>query len=111
LLTGERVFDADTPLATVIAHVHEKPRPPSLRTELEIPDSLERVIMACLEKDPANRPASAAELNAVLAAVDLDEPWSAEQASTWWALHLSEIELDEAAGEPEPSPQLLRVDR
>jgi hypothetical protein len=111
LLTGERVFEADTPLATVIAHVHEKPRPPSLRTELEIPDSLERVIMACLEKDPANRPASAAELNAVLAAVDLDEPWSAEQASTWWALHLSEIELDEAAGEPEPSPQLLRVDR
>jgi hypothetical protein len=111
LLTGERVFAEDTPLATVLAHVQEKPTPPSMRTELEIPASLERVIMACLEKDPADRPASAAELDAMLAAVTLDEQWTAEDARDWWMLHLSDVEIYEESGGAESHLGILRVDR
>ncbi len=110
LLTGQRVFAEDTPLATVVAHVQEKPTPPSVRTELEIPESLERAIMACLEKDRADRPASAAELDAMLAAVVLDEPWTPEDARQWWKLHLSEIETHDEAGETESHQGILHVD-
>jgi len=111
LLTGERVFEEDTPLATVVAHVQDEPKPPSKRTELEIPESLERVIMTCLQKDPADRP-GAAELDAMLAAVALDEQWTAEHARGWWALHLPEFESDEDLRDLEsPSPELVRVDR
>jgi hypothetical protein len=93
LLTGQRVFEGDSPLATVVAHVQEKPVPPSQRTELDIPDSLERIIMSCLEKDPAGRPQSAGDLNAQLAACDLDESWTAKRAKEWWTLHMPESEF------------------
>jgi serine/threonine-protein kinase len=111
LLTGERVFEEDTPLATVVAHVQEKPKPPSLRTEVEIPEALERVIMACLEKDPADRPDSAMELDAMLAAVAPEERWTADHAREWWMLHLSQLESDDDVGETVDSPELLRVER
>ena len=67
--------------------------------------------MACLEKDRADRPASAAELDAMLAAVALDERWTQEDAREWWALHLSEVETYDEAGEAESHQGVLHVDR
>jgi serine/threonine-protein kinase len=101
LLTGQNVFERDTPLAMVVAHVQEKPVPPSQRAELQIPHSLERIIMACLEKDPADRPQSAAELDALLAACMLEDVWTTAEAQEWWALHMSDSQspFDEAAAE------------
>ncbi len=92
LVTGQRVFDADSPLATALAHVQEQPIPPSQRTELEIPDSLERIILACLEKDPADRPQSAAELDSMLDASAADWAWSTQLAREWWDLHMPEVD-------------------
>ncbi len=113
LLTGQRVFEGDTPLATVVAHVQEKPVPPSQRTELEIPDSLERVIISCLEKDPAGRPQNAADLEAQLRGCDVDGRWTAGRAKEWWSLHMPESEFAameaEAADLAEAS--LLTVER
>ncbi|MEE9132278.1 MAG: serine/threonine-protein kinase [Gemmatimonadota bacterium] len=111
LLTGQRVFERDTPLATVVAHVQEKPVPPSERTELQIPRSLERIIMACLEKDPADRPQSAAELDALLASCMLEDVWTTAEAREWWALHMSDSELlfDEAAAEESMPQEILTV--
>ena len=43
--------------------------------------------MQCLEKDPARRPASAAEVNAALRAVSLQSAWTVERAEEWWAMH------------------------
>ena len=62
LLTGQPVFVADTPVATALAHVNDQPIPPSLRSEFEIPSALEALILQCLHKNPADRPASAVEL-------------------------------------------------
>ncbi len=93
LLTGHRVFDEDTTLATVVAHVQEKPVPPSKRTEMSIPESLERVILDSLEKDPANRPQTAAELSDRLGAPDLGEAWGTAAAAEWWELHMPDSEL------------------
>ncbi len=92
LITGQRVFEHDSALSMVVAHVQEQPTPPSQRTELEIPAALERIILACLEKNPADRPQSAAELDAMLASCPTDSEWNAEKAKDWWDLHMSEID-------------------
>src|SRR5262249_22447730 len=52
LLTGQLVFEADTPMKMLMQHVQATPIPPSQRTELPIPGELDDLVMACLEKDP-----------------------------------------------------------
>jgi tRNA A-37 threonylcarbamoyl transferase component Bud32 len=85
LLTGCLVFEGASTMAMVLAHVQTPPPPPSQRTEVEVPASLERVILKCLEKDPARRPQTAWELIALLDGCRDVEPWTQERAETWWA--------------------------
>jgi len=91
LLTGKLVFEAETAYATVLDHIRKTPVPPSRRTELEIPASLERIILRCLEKDPAKRPESARELAWLLKDVEVSEPWTQERAERWWQAHRPEV--------------------
>jgi serine/threonine-protein kinase len=88
LLTGKLVFDGETPAAVMAAHIRDKPKLPSKRTELAIPKDLEALIMACLEKDPAKRPQSASDLAARLDAIQLATPWTQTRAQAWWRTHL-----------------------
>jgi eukaryotic-like serine/threonine-protein kinase len=69
LLTGELVFAGETAIQTALLHVQQPPVPPSSRTGNPIPSALEKLVLACLAKRPAERPQSASELNAALAAV------------------------------------------
>jgi serine/threonine-protein kinase len=69
LLTGHQVFEAETVLQTIVMHLQREPVPPSRRTENPVPPALERLVLACLAKRPADRPQSAAELAAGLAMV------------------------------------------
>jgi serine/threonine-protein kinase len=87
LLTGKLVFEGSGAVPVLLAHIRDIPIPPSQRTELEIPAELERVILACLEKDPARRPQSAAELASLLASSTLRESWNQERAEVWWRTH------------------------
>ena len=87
LLTGQLVFEGNIPMAVLLAHIQNPPIPPSQRTELEIPADLERVILACLEKDPAQRPQSAQELARMLEACRVAGDWSRDQAENWWRTH------------------------
>ncbi len=113
LVTGQRVFDADSPLATALAHVQEKPIPPSQRTELEIPDSLEQIIMACLEKKPADRPQSAGELDSLLSESEAGMGWNSELAREWWDLHMPEVDaLADLDRVRELSPEgIIRIEK
>ena len=86
LLTGDVVFKRDTSLATVLAHVRDTPDPPSQRTELPIPAPLNQLILECLAKDPAARPQTTGELAHRLDAINV-QPWTADDARKWWALH------------------------
>jgi serine/threonine-protein kinase len=87
LLTGQLVFDGTTPMETMVHHTRTEPVPPSERSEIEIPSRLEEIILACLEKDPDNRPQDVDELDRALRAVPLEEPWTARRAREWWAVH------------------------
>ena len=88
LLTGQLVFDAPTPMAMLLHHTQTPPVPPSARTELPIPDALDRLILSCLAKDRALRPQSARELSRRLAEIETANDWTEEMAREWWRTHL-----------------------
>jgi serine/threonine-protein kinase len=86
-LTGELVFEGQTVMEIMMHHAKTDPPPPSSRAELDIPPELDDTILACLEKNPDKRPASAEALGAMLAEVPIADPWTRERAATWWERH------------------------
>lgn len=88
LLTGQYVFEAESALQVIFKHVHEPPVPPSQRTDGSIPLSLDRTILSCLEKDPANRPQSVEELSRRLCEVPVTKGWTDSDAQEWWTSRL-----------------------
>jgi serine/threonine-protein kinase len=87
LLTGQRVFTGDSPLALALAHVQKQPVPPSARSEFDIPPALDALILECLAKEPGGRPASADILSERLSASVPFDPWTAKAARAWWEHH------------------------
>ncbi len=64
-LTGSPAFSGETPIAVALKQVREPPPRPSATTPT-IPPATEQMILRCLEKDPARRFQSVAELDAAL---------------------------------------------
>ncbi|HKS98097.1 MAG TPA: protein kinase [Rugosimonospora sp.] len=68
MLTGNPPFTGRNPIAVAYQQVHNAPRAPaSVRSD--IPPELDRLVLDLLAKDPAARPATAAEVGARLAAL------------------------------------------
>ncbi len=87
LMTGRLVFEADTIPEMLVDHLGKVPEPPSNITELEIPPELERLVLACLEKEPEDRPSSIQALIPQLEACPVGRPWTQERAKRWWRIH------------------------
>jgi serine/threonine-protein kinase len=83
LVTGQPVFEGGSPVQLIARHLSAEPVPPSVRVEREIPKALDRVILACLAKNPADRPADAAALARALTAIEV-ERWGDAEARQWW---------------------------
>jgi serine/threonine-protein kinase len=94
LLTGQLVFDADTPMRMFVQHLQATPVPPSQRTELPIPPEIDRFVMACLQKDPDKRPQSARALYEMACAWP-GSGWTNAHAEGWWRAHLPELTRDQ----------------
>jgi serine/threonine protein kinase len=65
LATGTLPFVAPSPIDVAAMHIKKRPLRPSVLNP-EIDPRLERIILRCLSKDPWRRPASGAELAAML---------------------------------------------
>ena len=104
LLTGQLVFEVDTPMKTLLRHVQEKPVPPSMRTELQVPKELDDLVMACLEKDPDDRPHDAQALFRMACGCRTCETWDAERARSWWETHLPDLTGPLTLGASDPAP-------
>jgi serine/threonine-protein kinase len=90
LLTGERVFQAESQMKLLMQHVNDAPIPPSRRTEQPIPREIDDIVLACLHKDPNRRPHSAEELGR-LASGQMANAWDQGAAQRWWAAHLPQL--------------------
>ncbi len=86
LLTGHPVFESDSIVEICRLHLYDEPVPPSRRTELAVPSSLEAVILRCLSKSPEQRFPTARRLAEALEGCDV-AAWTQAEARRWWALH------------------------
>ena len=82
LVTGLPPFVRESSWEVIIAHSRDAVEPPS--KVRDVPADLERVILKCLEKQPADRYQSAQELAAALAACEAAGKWTAQRANQWW---------------------------
>jgi eukaryotic-like serine/threonine-protein kinase len=94
LLTGQLVFEADSPMKMFVQHLQAQPIPPSQRSELPIPPELDAFVLTCLEKDPDKRPQSARELFEIACASCSATGWTNDHAQAWWQAHLPELTTD-----------------
>ena len=113
LLTGTLLFNETSPTAMAVAHVQKTPVPPSERTELPISPDLEKVVLQCLAKKPADRPSSARALIRLLDACVDAKQWCSEDADAWWRTHLPPSSSHrtpafEPEGQVQQSPVLVR---
>jgi tRNA A-37 threonylcarbamoyl transferase component Bud32 len=84
LVTGEALFDCLT-LGEVLMHqVKDLPVRPSERLGKPISPDLEELLMRCLAKNPASRPANARELDDALTRCRSAADWTRELADEWW---------------------------
>jgi serine/threonine protein kinase len=84
LLTGEPPFVGKSTVDVYHGHVYENAATPSERLGRPVPVDLESLVMACLAKSPADRPANAGALADTLAGLQLAHPWKKTEARAWW---------------------------
>ena len=56
-------------------------------TELSVPSALDEIVLKCLEKRPADRPAGAGFLSEQLGGIETEAPWTHTNMARWWQLH------------------------
>ncbi len=77
MLTGDVPFRGDTPVEIAMKHLNEPPHPPSAVAP-GIPADLDRIVLRALAKDPAERYASAEEIDSDLARIEAGLPIARE---------------------------------
>jgi serine/threonine-protein kinase len=102
MLTAALPFKAETTMGMLLAHLQQQPRPiPTLRPELQVPEPIVRLAMRLLEKDPAQRPASA---KALIEEVEAAEKGSAPSGARWAKQPAEVISREEIRAAPEAVP-------
>jgi len=107
LLTGYLLFDEATSTATALAHVQKPPVRPSERTEMPVPEDVERLVLDCLAKKPEDRPRSAQELLRRLSALQCASEWSRDDAADWWQRNLPVTSPERMATQRESAGVIL----
>jgi len=84
LVSGRNVFEGSTVVEVLGRHVLEEPKPPSTYLATPLAADLEAVILRCLAKDRAARPASAALMRAELDHCEDAERYDRAAGLAWW---------------------------
>jgi serine/threonine-protein kinase len=108
LLVGRPPFEANTVVEVCSKHLHEIPARPSEALGREIPRDLEDIILACLEKKPADRPSDARALRSLLQACSAQDTWTTSDAAVWWTAG-SVAESADPASDPS-GPRTIALD-
>jgi serine/threonine protein kinase len=102
LLTGRNVFEGESAVEICAMHLHDEPVPPSKRISRKIPSDLEAVVMACLAKQPGDRPQSAEKMSEMLAGCEGYDAWTQAKAQQWWSSNRSNLPMEEHADSHSP---------
>ncbi len=84
LVTGQPVFGAGQGFHAIVKHLNDTPVRPSERAGIRVPAGLEEAILACLKKQPDERPQTARALQEMLERCGVDR-WREEDALRWWS--------------------------
>lgn len=99
LLTGREIFGGQTIAELCRKHLDEIPVPPSQRLGQPLDGEFEALLLRCLEKNPAARPASAQEFAQQLGNCAITRRWTPERRAAWWNAHRKSL-----AGVQKPKP-------
>jgi serine/threonine-protein kinase len=102
LLTGSTPFGGRSVVEICGHQLHSQPEPLAARVPYPISEDLERLVLACLAKDPADRPQSARALANALAECRDAGTWSELDADAWWC------KVPEGAAEAPLDPPVRR---
>lgn len=84
LLTGTPLFEGESVLDILKAQADTLPEAISQRTTQAVSPELESLLMQCLAKDPAHRPASAQHIAEALSQLATGDSWTDAEARQWW---------------------------
>jgi serine/threonine-protein kinase len=87
LLVGRPPFEARTVVEVLSQHLHTRPARPSVALGKAVPTDLEEILLACLEKEPGQRPRSARDLRSAFEACSVAGAWTSARAAAWWQRH------------------------
>ncbi len=90
LLTGRPVFERETPMQILMAHVYE-PIPSLSEHRFDIPEDLETIIKKCMNKDPKDRFQNVESLEEALAQCSCANEWTRKHAQEWWQTHVNGV--------------------
>jgi serine/threonine-protein kinase len=104
LLTGQPPFAGRPAMRMLAAHMYEPPASTTTHRP-EVSADVERVVLRCLAKDPAERYPSIRDLESALAGCLTPPRWTEEEAASWWRANgvgTKGSMRDEPAAAPEP---------
>jgi eukaryotic-like serine/threonine-protein kinase len=84
MLTGRYVFTGENALQIVARHTSAEPSPPSRHSAFDVSGALDELVLACLKKKPADRPATVRELSDRLGRCEEEARWTRAEAKDWW---------------------------
>ncbi|MEI8018060.1 MAG: serine/threonine protein kinase [Schlesneria sp.] len=93
LLTGTSVFPLGPVMEVCMRHVSETPESLSSRLGKPISPDLESLILRCLSKPRASRPADAQALLRELATCQISGTWTSTDAHEWWKVYKKSLPL------------------
>jgi DNA-binding NtrC family response regulator len=91
LLTAHPPFESSQAVTVLMHHASTAPAPPSSKRPGAISAEMDALVLECLAKSPASRPASADALLERLDGLGHAAPWTQRHARDWWGVH--EIEM------------------
>jgi serine/threonine protein kinase/tetratricopeptide (TPR) repeat protein len=111
MAVGDLPYQAETPMAVVIKHIHD-PLPPPRRRQPDLPEAIELVILKSLAKNPDERYATAGQMvKALQSATEAPTVAKAAAPETEVVPPLQTPDAAETVVEPFPAEETLPLDK
>jgi serine/threonine protein kinase len=96
LITGTPPFIGNSIAEVCVGHINKAPDRLAVRLGRPVSENLEKLILRCLAKSPAERPQSAEELANALDQCNVPGTWTKQEAAVWWQTHKDHTGLQDS---------------